>query len=210
MISGRRAQEAVAMRGILNRKAMLACLVTLVAASVAACTARAASNASAPPDSQQSTSPAALAAASPAGSAPAGQPSATPTAAGTVQNLVISTAERNELTAVYASTYAADTNVPVSALGAPAATPGTVYYAYDPATDTYWALARFEPTAAMSDQTAYMDGTSEGMFKAIGTGPWQVTIPINPDVCQEIQFFPAAVLAAWSLPTVPPADVCPA
>jgi hypothetical protein len=155
MISGRRAQEAVAMRGILNRQAMLACLVILAAASVAACTARPASVSTAPPDSQQATSPAAIAAASPASSAPAGQPSATPTAAGTVQNLV-------------------------------------------------------EPTAAMSDQTAYMDGTSEGMFKAIGTGPWQVTIPINPDVCQEIQFFPAAVLVAWSLPTVPPADICPA
>ncbi len=97
----------------------------------------------------------------------------------------------------------------VSDLGAPAATPGSVYYAYDPATDTYWALATFEPTTALSDQTAYMDGTSVGMFKAVGTGPWQATIPINPDVCQEIKFFPAAVLAAWSLPTVPPADVCP-
>jgi hypothetical protein len=85
---------------------------------------------------------------------------------------------------------------------------GSVYYAYDPVTDTYWALARVEPTAAMSDQTAYMDGTSEGMFKEVGTGPWQVTIPINPDVCQEEQFFPAAVLAAWSLPTTGPAGVC--
>jgi hypothetical protein len=203
-MSWRWVQEAVAMRGILNGRAMLACLAVLAAGTLAACAACPASNAARSADGETASATAATATAS----APAGQPSATPTAAGTVQNLVISTAERGDLTAVYASTYAADSTVPVSDLGAPAVTPGSVYYAYDPATDTYWALARFEPTAPVSDQTAYMDGTSVGMFKAVGTGPWQVTIPVNPDVCQEIQFFPAAVLAAWSLPTVPPADVC--
>lgn len=187
---------------------MLACLAILAASGVAACAAHPANDVIAQPTTQRPTSPATIAAASPGETPPAAQSSTAPATAGTVQNLVISTAERDELTALYASTYAADSNVSVSDLGAPAVTPGSVYYAYDPATETYWALATFEPTAPISDQTAYMDGTSEGMFKEVGTGPWQVTIPINPDVCQELQFFPAVVLAAWSLPTVPPAGVC--
>ncbi len=126
---------------------------------------------------------------------------------GGIQNLVISSAERDVLTAAYAATYAAGLRIPVSGLGAPAAAPGSVYYAYDPATDTYWALASFEPTAPSSDPTAYMDGTTTGMFRRAGTAAWQVMIPINPDICQELRFFPQRVLIAWALPTALPAGL---
>jgi hypothetical protein len=157
----------------------------------------------APPAASDTAPPAASDTAPPA-------PSRTRTHAATsagVQNLVVTSAERSALTAAYAATYAAGLRIQVSGLGAPAAGPASVYYAYDPATDTYWALASFEPTASYSDPTAYMDGTTTGMFKKAGTAAWQVMIPINPDICEELRFFPQTVLITWALPTTPPAGL---
>jgi hypothetical protein len=52
------------------------------------------------------------------------------------------------------------------------------------------------------------------MFQKAGTGPWQYQradlsqngTQLDP-TCSELQWFPAAVLMAWSMPTAPPAGV---
>lgn len=86
--------------------------------------------------------------------------------------------------------------------------PGSVYYAYDPATDTYWALADFAPssTASLNVQVGFQDGGSYGMYRKAGAGSWQVQQPGFPPICGEAKFFPQAVLMAWSISTsLPPA-----
>ncbi len=88
--------------------------------------------------------------------------------------------------------------------------PGTVYYAYDPATDTYWAMANFDPssTAPMDVVVDFQDGGSTGLFQKAGAGPWQVQLGSVPPICAELRFFPSAILAAWSMPTAAPTGVC--
>jgi hypothetical protein len=81
-------------------------------------------------------------------------------------------------------------------------TAGSVYYAYDPSTDTYWALATFaaSSTASMNAQVGFQDGGGTGMFKKAGaTGAWQATRGSFPEICGEVTYFPAAVLTAWSI-----------
>lgn len=87
---------------------------------------------------------------------------------------------------------------------------GSVYYAYDPSTDTYWALATFaaSSTASMNAQVGFQDGGGTGMFKKAGaTGAWQATRGAFPEICGEVTYFPAAVLTAWSISStsLPPA-----
>jgi hypothetical protein len=84
-----------------------------------------------------------------------------------------------------------------------------VYYAYDPATDTYWALAEFEPsaTASFNVQVNFQDGGGIGMFRKAVSGDWQAQLGSVPPWCAESQFFPLPVLAAWSMPTSKPAGL---
>lgn len=153
---------------------------------------------SAGPGTGQTTAPAASAAAS----QPAAAPSPTPTG---IQNLVITSTEKSDLTAA----FVAFKGISISDVngGAPAA--GSVYYAYDPATDTYWALAEFGVSAAASQdvQVGFQDGGGMGMFRKVGTGSWQVQLGGVPPWCSEAQFFPLPVLAAWSMPTTKPAGL---
>jgi hypothetical protein len=194
------------MRAIVSGRGVLAGIALLATAGVAACSANLTPS-SAGPGNGQTTSPAATAASSTAASAAASTAASATSTGSQVQNLVISDAMRSELAGTYATAYAAGLNVPVSELGVPAAQAGSVYYAYDPATDTYWALGTFEPTAPDSDPAWFQDGTSIGMFKKVGQGPWQVHITLNPVLCGELQFFPQAVLMTWALPTAPPPDL---
>jgi hypothetical protein len=62
----------------------------------------------------------------------------------------------------------------------------------------------------MALQQAFCNGGSLGLFQRSGAGPWQVQtasagIGNSGDslTCVAPQFFPAAVLMAWSLPVVP-------
>ncbi|MGH3255818.1 MAG: hypothetical protein ACRDOU_10495 [Streptosporangiaceae bacterium] len=81
--------------------------------------------------------------------------------------------------------------------------PGSVYYAYDPATDTYWAEATFQGsrTASQKVLVGFQDGGSFGLFARAARSGWQVEVGGAPVVCFEVPFFPPAVLMAWSLPT---------
>jgi hypothetical protein len=138
----------------------------------------------------------------PSGSAPAGSaaasPSASPSASG-FQNLTVTTAVRSELE----TAFAAAKGIPVSDIAG--STPGSVYYGYDAAGQTYWAQGdyRVAGRVPLSVQVGFQDGASTGFFKKDGTGAWQVTVAHEPVSCDELQFFPKAVLAAWSLPASP-------
>jgi hypothetical protein len=122
------------------------------------------------------------------GSAPAGP--------GGVRDLAVSRDVRNELTAAYADYRG------ISPSDVAGTRPGSVYYAYDPATHTYWAQADFAPssTASVKVLVGFQDGASIGFFTRIGNGSWQVQSGGAPVVCTEVRFFPQAVLIAWSLP----------
>jgi len=187
------------MGSIVSCRGMLTSVGLLAMVGMTACSASRVPS-STGPGNRQTTTPAATTTAGPVASA-------TPTGPGGVQNLLVSSTTLSELAAAYATTYAADLKVPVSDLGAPAALAGSVYYAYDPATDTYWALGVFEPTAPASNPAWYQDGTNRGMFKKVGSAPWQVYITLNPLLCGELRFFPQTVLLTWAMPTAPPAGL---
>lgn len=108
---------------------------------------------------------------------------------------------RSQLTAAYVALRQ------ISASDVSGTYPDSVYYAYDAATNTYWAMAQFVPskTAPANVAVNFQDGGSSGLFTKIGSGPWQVRGGGIPFFCIEGQFFPKAVLAAWALPTAPPA-----
>jgi hypothetical protein len=179
------------MRTIMASRRMLGWLGLLATLAVAGCTTSPASGPAAP-DHGRSANPAATAVVSPgaaSGSAPAG--------AGGVRNLAVSRDVRNELTAAYADYRG------ISLSNVAGTRPGSVYYAYDPATYTYWAQANFLPssTASFKVLVAFQDGASIGLFTRIGNGSWQVQLGGEPVVCAEVRFFPQEVLVAWSLRT---------
>jgi hypothetical protein len=142
------------------------------------------------------------AAPSPAASASAATSSATPGSSGAVKNLIVSPVVRSELLVA----YAAFRKIPTSDMRG---LPDSVYYAYQPATGTYWAKATYEPTSgdSLTVQVGFQDGGSDAFYKKTGSGPWEVTIGGEPEVCEELRFFPRQVLAAWALPIseTPPA-----
>jgi len=168
------------MRTIMVSRRVVGWLGLLAAVGVAGCTAT------------STSSPAATAASSPraaSGSAPAGP--------GGVRNLAVSQDVRDELTAAYVDLR----GISVSDVAGPA--PGSVYYAFDPATDTYWAEADFVPSRTASNKVlvGFQDGASIGLFTRAARSGWQVQLGGEPIVCAEVPFFPPAVLTAWSLPT---------
>jgi len=181
------------MRTIVNSRGMLAGLALLAAAGMTACSANRTPS-STGPDNAQMTAPAASAAASRAASPAAAIPSATPTG---IQNLVITGAEKSQLTA----TFMTFKGIPLSDIAGAGPTPGSVYYAYDPATDTHWALADFESstTAPFDVMVNFQDGGSMGMYRQTGAGAWQVQLGGVPPWCTESKFFPRTVLTTWSI-----------
>ena len=179
------------MQTTMVRRQVLGWLGLLAMVAVAGCTATSTSSPAAPGPGR-SASPAATAAVSPgpaSGSAPAGP--------GGVRDLPVSRDVRNALTAAYVNSR----GIPLSDVAGPA--PGSVYYAYDPATETYWAEANFVPSRTASDKVlvGFQDGGSIGLFTRAARSAWQVQLGGEPIVCAEVPFFPPAVLMAWSLPT---------
>lgn len=192
------------MRTIGIRQGIVVSLGLMATLSMAAC------GASKPPNSAGGGNGHTVApAASPSHSAspPAVTPSTTPDRPGGVENLVISSAGKNGLTAA----YVARRGISLADIGGGGPVPGSVYYAYDRATDTYWALAVFEPssTASLDVQVGFQDGGGIAMYRKVGAGAWQLGNPGVPAFCGEVKFFPLAVLTAWSMPTTaPPGLTC--
>lgn len=131
-------------------------------------------------------------------------PSAKPT------NLVADSAVRQELLAAFTAFRSNAANTPGFAAIPPSAvggiTPGTLYYALDPATGSYWAVATFSATKAASQTSAYVgfqDGGNEAVFMRSSGGPWQVK---SVGVC--LGGLPAAVAAGLAL-TASASPMCP-
>jgi hypothetical protein len=117
-----------------------------------------------------------------------------------VRNLVVTAATRSALTV----TYSAFSRIPLGYLAG--TRPDSVYYAFDPATDTYWAKAEFEATATAPPNALidFQDGGDVGFFTKVGSAAWKVQFGGVPGECTELAFYPKAVLRAWGLPTSPP------
>lgn len=189
------------MRAMVNARGVLIVVALLVTAGITACSANQVPS-SAGPSNGHTTTPATTAAPSAAASSSAGAPSATPPVPGGVQNLVISSAEKSELTAAYVALR----GISLSDIGGAGPLPGSVYYAYDPTTDSYWALADFEPSsmASLNVQVSFQDGEGLAMYRMAAGGSWQVETAGNPTFCAEVKFFPTAVLEVWSMSTTAP------
>jgi hypothetical protein len=81
-------------------------------------------------------------------------------------------------------------------------TPGSVYFAFDPTTGTYWALASFSPTptAALHTQVALQDGGNIGVFSRKAGSAWTMlstggAVPF----CVSKTQIPPGVVAVWDL-----------
>lgn len=125
---------------------------------------------------------------------------------GTAVNQVLTAAVRPQLKAAYiafmrASSPDHDANLTAADVEGPVV--GRTYYAYVASTRTYWAVAYFQPTAAVTSQqqqVAFQDEGSSGFFErrpgqswvmlrhANGAGPW----PCQGDL-------PANLMKAWGL-----------
>ena len=79
--------------------------------------------------------------------------------------------------------------------------PGSVYYAYQPTTDNYWALATFTSASGAPLPSTVMFG------KRGAAGSGNVAYDMAPLICGEIRWYPQEVLSAWSLPSSPPPGV---
>jgi hypothetical protein len=190
--------EVDIMHGITISRGILGGLGLVAMVGVAACTAHPTGNAAGPRNGHTTA-----AAADPAATAAA---TAAPTVPGQVSNLVISSAGKSDLTRAYAALR----GISLSDIGGAGPLPGSVYYAYDPGTDTHWALAAFEPsaTASLKVKVNFQDGSGVGMFRKAADGPWQAqTVGSIPFVCNEVKFFPPTVLTAWSMATSAPAGL---
>jgi len=135
--------------------------------------------------------------------APTPAVSATPVESDGIQHLLVSSAVRSQLTAAYVALR----QIPASDVSG--TYPGSVYYAYDPATNTYWAKAGFVPskTAPQSLLEIFQqDGSGAAFYRKVGSGPWQARYA-GDGPCIYVSFFPKAVLAAWAIPMSVPAGV---
>ena len=176
----------------------------LATIAVTGCTAGSTSSAGAAGDGQPTSQPASTA----VGTAPAGQssapaPSASPTGSTGIENLLVTSDLRSQLTAAYVALRQ------ISVSDVSGTRPNSVYYAYDQATNTYWAMADFTPaeTAPQEVLVNFQDGGSYGLFTKVGSGPWQARQGGIPAVCVESEFFPKSVLAAWAISTNRPAGL---
>jgi hypothetical protein len=140
----------------------------------------------------------------------AAAPSATASAAAGPVNLVADAAVQQDLLAAFIAFRSNAANTPGYAAISPSAvagiTPGTLYYALDPATGTYWAAANFSATAAASQTMAFVgfqDGGSQAVFMQSPGEPWEVK-SVGPCLAG----LPTAIAAIWAL-TQSAGPMCP-
>jgi hypothetical protein len=125
-------------------------------------------------------------------------------------NLVADTAVRQELLTAFTAFRSNAANTPGFAAIPPSAvsgiTPGTLYYGFDPATGTYWAVATFSATKAASQTLTYVgfqDGGNRAVFTRPSGGGWQVK---SVGAC--LGGLPVTVAAALTL-TASSSPMCP-
>jgi hypothetical protein len=137
-------------------------------------------------------------------------PSATAVASAKPANLVADATVRQELLAAFIAFRSNAANTPGYAPIPPSAVagiaPGTLFYALDPTTGTYWAAATFSATAAASQTSAFVgfqDGGSQAVFMRTPGEPWQVK-SVGPCLAG----LPVAIAATWAL-TANASPMCP-
>jgi len=118
-------------------------------------------------------------------------------ASGGPQNLTASASVKNALK----EAYVAHNGLPADEVAGTA--PNSVYYAYDPSTKTYWAIASFVPTAHASYDTevAMQDEGCCGVFTKPAAGAWTYMAGFLGVPCPGQ--LPAAIEALWQLATPP-------
>jgi hypothetical protein len=128
-------------------------------------------------------------------------PPATSTGTASAENLPIPDDVRQQLVTAF---VAAKKVQPSEVSGTK---PGTVYYGYLPATDTYWAVAEFSLSPSASEQTKidFQDGADQATFHRQAGQPWQVTIGDIPWPCPGD--LPDAMMSAWNMSISPGCDI---
>jgi hypothetical protein len=112
-----------------------------------------------------------------------------------VQNLPVSDTVKNQLTAAYVAFHG------FKATDVVGTAPNSVYYAYDPASGTYWAMSGFVASQEASYQVhvTMQDAGAFGWFSQKSGGNWKAHNGSFPPWCHADQFFPVGVLAVWSI-----------
>jgi hypothetical protein len=125
-------------------------------------------------------------------------------------NLVADSTVRRELLAAFTAFRSTAANTPGYAPIPPTAvagiSPGTLFYALDSATGTYWAVATFSATAAASQTSAsvgFQDGGGRAVLMRTSGQPWQVK-SVGPCLAG----LPIAVAVTWAL-TANASPMCP-
>jgi hypothetical protein len=131
----------------------------------------------------------------------AGASTTTSTTSGAPQNLVATAAVKSALTAV----YVARNGLPAAEVAGTA--PNSVYYAFMPSTNTYWAIAAFLPTAnaSMNTEVAMQDDGCCGIFNMTTGGAWTLVARYLGAPCGGQ--IPATLEELWHL--TPPGDCAP-
>lgn len=112
-----------------------------------------------------------------------------------VQNLPVSNTVKNQLASAYVAFHK------YKATDVIGTAPDSVYYAYDPASGTYWAMSGFVPSEEASYQVhvSMQDAGAFGWFSQKSGGNWHAHNGSFPPWCHADQFFPSGVLAVWSI-----------
>ncbi|MGH9097821.1 MAG: hypothetical protein ACRDWB_10390 [Acidimicrobiales bacterium] len=112
-----------------------------------------------------------------------------------VQNLPVSNTVKNQLTSAYVAFHG------FKATDVIGTAPNSVYYAYDPASATYWAMSGFVASQEASYQVhvTMQDAGAFGWFSQKSGGNWKAHNGSFPPWCHADQFFPSGVLAVWSI-----------
>jgi hypothetical protein len=134
----------------------------------------------------------------PASSATAGAQPSSPSASATeVENLVLTDAIRAQLVAAAASLNG------LPAAGYLGLVHGYSYYGFDPATNTYWAGGKLNPSpSSQQAQVSVQDDGSYYIFKELAGGSWTASAEgmagIDGSVCS-VQV-PPVLVALWGWP----------
>jgi hypothetical protein len=76
-----------------------------------------------------------------------------------------------------------------------------VYYAYEPSTGTFWAVAEMEPlpSAPVSVLVKFQDGANRAIFSRTGASGWSVVSLVGEPPCYSRDGLPSVVQSLWGL-----------
>lgn len=180
---------------------MTAGLATGLAVVVSACgtgspTAAKVSSTTEPPSTSTTTSVAPATSAPPASTVPSSSVPDLPTS-GPPEDLPVTTADLDG----FEEAFSVYNGIPVSDIAGVVS--GSTHEAYEPSTRTYWATARFNPSASAGQNVAdFQDGGDIGIFTRSPSATWAMSRPGGePFPCPGD--FPADVQTLWGLTSSP-------